>query len=55
MGSSPAVPTYVHPRKKWRVKRGAIPQWYKKREGVRRHVQSGAARVARFRPPRRSV
>ena len=53
--SSPAVPTYVHPRKKWRVKRGAIPQWYKKREGVRRHVQSGAARVARFRPPRRSV
>lgn len=53
--SSPAVPSYVHPRKKWRVKRGAIPQWYKKREGVRRHVQSGAARVARFRPPRRSV
>ncbi|KDB52140.1 sec-independent translocase [Sphaerotilus natans subsp. natans DSM 6575] len=53
--SSPAVPTYVHPRKKWRVKRGAIPQWYKQREGVRRHVQSGAARVARFRPPRRSV
>jgi len=48
---SPAPPTYQHPRKNWRVKRGAVPSWYKQREGVRRHVQSGAARVARFRPP----
>lgn len=38
-------------RKNWRLKRGAMPLWYKQREGVRRHVQSGAARVARFRPP----
>ena len=38
-------------RKNWRLKRGATPLWYKQRQGVRRHVQSGAARVARFRPP----
>lgn len=37
-------------RKNWRLKRGATPLWYKQRQGVRRHVQSGAARVARFRP-----
>lgn len=39
------------PRKNWRLKRGATPLWYKQKNGVRRHVQSGAARVARFRPP----
>ncbi len=43
---------YRHPRKNWRLKRGATPQWYKQRHGVRSHAQSGAARVARFRPPR---
>jgi sec-independent protein translocase protein TatB len=37
-------------RKNWRLKRGATPLWYKQRNGVKRHVQSGAARVARFRP-----
>jgi sec-independent protein translocase protein TatB len=37
-------------RKNWRLKRGATPLWYKQRHGVKRHVQSGAARVARFRP-----
>lgn len=37
-------------RKNWRLKRGATPLWYKQRQGVRRHAQSGAARVARFRP-----
>ncbi len=46
-----AVPQYKHPRKRWRLKRGATPQWYKQRQGVRTHAQSGAARVARFRPP----
>ncbi|WP_313077713.1 Sec-independent protein translocase protein TatB [Melaminivora sp.] len=46
------VPAYRHPGKKWRLKRGAVPQWYKARAGVRTHVQSGAARVARFRPRR---
>ena len=48
----PPAPTYRHPRKQWRLKRGAMPQWYKQRQGVRAHAQSGAARVARFRPPR---
>lgn len=46
-------PEYRHPNKKWRLKRGATPQWYKRQSGVRTHVQSGAARVARFRPPGR--
>jgi sec-independent protein translocase protein TatB len=44
------APEYQHPNKRWRVKRGAVPQWYKARAQVRGHVQSGAARVARFRP-----
>jgi sec-independent protein translocase protein TatB len=46
------VPVYKHPKKNWRVKRGAMPQWYKQRHGIRGKAQSGAARVARFRPPR---
>ena len=45
-------PDYRHPRKNWRLKRGATPQWYKHRHGVRTKAQPGAARVARFRPPR---
>jgi sec-independent protein translocase protein TatB len=44
-------PQYKHPNKRWRLKRGATPQWYKQRHGVRTRTQSGAARVARFRPP----
>jgi sec-independent protein translocase protein TatB len=44
------VPAYKHPGKNWRLKRGAVPQWYKARSGVRTKAQSGAARVARFRP-----
>ncbi|MET0209430.1 MAG: Sec-independent protein translocase protein TatB [Burkholderiaceae bacterium] len=43
---------YRHPKKNWRVKRGAVPQWYRHRNGVRAKALSGAARVARFRPPR---
>ncbi|MEX8505956.1 Sec-independent protein translocase protein TatB [Leptothrix ochracea] len=46
------TPVYVRAKKNWRVKRGAIPTWYKHKAGVRTHVQSGAARVARFRPHR---
>ncbi len=46
----PPPPEYRRPDKNWRLKRGATPQWYKARNGVRRQVQSGAARVARFRP-----
>jgi sec-independent protein translocase protein TatB len=48
----PPPPVYKHPKKNWRLKRGATPQWYKQRHGVRGKAQSGAARVARFRPPR---
>ena len=43
-------PEYKHPRKKWRVKQGATPNWYKARTGTRTRALSGAARVARFRP-----
>jgi len=45
------VPEYRHPKKNWRLKRGAVPQWYKRQHGIRTKAQSGAARVARFRPP----
>lgn len=46
----PLPPSYKHPGKNWRVKRGAVPQWYRQRNGIRSKAQSGAARVARFRP-----
>jgi sec-independent protein translocase protein TatB len=52
-GYTPPLPEYRHPRKNWRLKRGATPLWFKQKAGVRRHTQSGAARVARFRPPRK--
>lgn len=48
--ASSVTPSYQRPNKNWRVKRGATPQWYKSKARVRTHVQSGAARVARFRP-----
>ena len=44
-------PSYTRPKKNWRLKRGALPQWYKQRNGIRAKALSGAARVARFRPP----
>lgn len=47
---TPSYPEYKHPRKKWRLKQGAMPQWYKARNGVRTRALSGAARVARYRP-----
>jgi len=50
--TSPRVPEYRHPNKHWRVKRGVVPNWYKARAGVRTKALSGAARVARFRPPK---
>ena len=43
-------PDYKHPKKNWRLKRGAMPGWYKQRQGIRTKALSGAARVARFRP-----
>jgi sec-independent protein translocase protein TatB len=46
----PAYPEYKHPSKKWRLKQGAVPHWYKARTGVRTRALSGAARVAKYRP-----
>lgn len=48
--SAIVYPEYRHPKKKWRLKQGATPQWYKARNGVRTRALSGAARVARYRP-----
>ncbi len=47
---SPLYPEYRRPKKNFRLKRQAIPQWYKARAGVRTRALSGAARVARYRP-----
>jgi sec-independent protein translocase protein TatB len=44
------TPEYKNPKKNWRLKRGAMPAWYKQRNGVRTKALSGAARVARYRP-----
>jgi sec-independent protein translocase protein TatB len=43
---------YKRPDKRWRLKRSAVPRWFKQRQGMRTRALSGAARVARFRPPR---
>lgn len=43
-------PEYRHPKKNWRLKQGATPNWYKARTGMRTRALSGAARVARYRP-----
>ena len=37
-------------RRKKLVRNSAVPGWYKQRHGGKLHVQSAAARVARFRP-----
>jgi sec-independent protein translocase protein TatB len=47
-------PQYKHPKKNWRLKVAATPNWYKARTGTRSKAQSGAARVARFRPRKSS-
>jgi sec-independent protein translocase protein TatB len=52
LASLPTFPEYKHPQKKWRIKQGATPNWYKARTGTRTKALSGAARVARFRPQR---
>jgi len=48
----PGSSFYKPAKKNWRLKQSAVPAWYKQRHGVRTHAQSGAARVARFRPRR---
>jgi sec-independent protein translocase protein TatB len=45
-----SYPEYRNPKKTWRLTRGATPQWYKARNGLRTRALSGAARVARYRP-----
>jgi len=50
-GDAPYISYHDPIRKNWRLRRAAMPMWYKQQHGLRRHVQSGAARVARFRPP----
>ena len=50
LAEPPSFPEYKHPKKKWRVKQGAVPQWFKARAGVRTKALSGAARVAKYRP-----
>jgi sec-independent protein translocase protein TatB len=49
---APYYSFYRPVKKRWRTKIGATPKWYKARSGVRTHALSGAARVARFRPPK---
>ncbi|MDH5331347.1 MAG: Sec-independent protein translocase protein TatB [Aquincola sp.] len=49
-GLATPLPEYRHPKKNWRLKRGAMPAWYKQRAGIRTKALSGAARVARYRP-----
>jgi sec-independent protein translocase protein TatB len=50
LSEPPSFPEYKHPKKKWRLKQGAVPHWYKARQGVRTRALSGAARVAKYRP-----
>ena len=46
----PSTPAYGHPGEGWQVDFTAMPNWYKAGAVVRKHAQSGAARVKRFRP-----
>jgi sec-independent protein translocase protein TatB len=50
LAEPPSFPEYRNPKKKWRLKQGAMPHWYKARNGVRTRALSGAARVAKYRP-----
>ena len=50
LSEPPSFPEYKHPKKKWRLKQGSVPNWYKARSGQRTRALSGAARVAKYRP-----
>ena len=50
--SLPYYSAHTPPKKRWRAKISATPHWYKARSGSRTKALSGAARVARFRPPK---
>lgn len=47
---APAAPVSRNGRASWGVKRGKLPQWFKRAQHVRQQLQSGAARVKRHRP-----
>jgi sec-independent protein translocase protein TatB len=42
--------TTLSARRNWRLKRSALPHWYKTRHHIRTRALSGAARVVRYRP-----
>ena len=44
-----SMPLYRPIKKKFRTRRAAVPLWYKRQQGLRAYVQSGAARVKRHR------
>jgi sec-independent protein translocase protein TatB len=48
--ASSALRTSTVRRRNWRIRRTALPAWYKRASLTRARVQSGAARVARHRP-----
>ena len=50
--TEPYTTPYRNVKKRWRIKINVTPRWYKAREGLRTKALSGAARVARFRPPK---
>ncbi len=50
--SLPYYSVHTVPKKRWRAKISATPNWYKAQSGTRTKALSGAARVARFRPPK---
>ncbi len=47
------IESIYRPRRNWRLKRSALPHWYKARHHIRTRALSGAARVARYRPPQK--
>lgn len=47
------IESIYRPRRNWRLKRSALPHWYKARHHIRTRALSGAARVARHRPPQK--
>jgi sec-independent protein translocase protein TatB len=53
IGYTPRIDTFEagqrQGRKSWRVKKGAVPVWFKRTSNIKVRVQSGAARVKRFR------
>ena len=50
--ATPYTTPYRNVKKRWRIKINVTPRWYKALEGLRTKALSGAARVARFRPPK---